>query len=367
MRKKVTILGSTGSIWTQTFDVINEHPDDFEVYAISANSNIEKLYEQIKEFKPKKVVVFDENKAEELKIVVNKYFCSLPQIPKILSWMKGLIEISEDPKTEILLTSVVWAIWLKPTKAALKKWKVIALANKETLVVAGEEIKKLVKEFWWEIRPIDSEHSAIWQALRAWKREEVKKVWLTASWWPFRDKEKWPKEKLNNATIKEALKHPTWKMWSKITIDSSTLANKWLEFIEAVYLFDLKPEQIEVVVHPQSIIHSAVEFNDGSIIAELWATDMRRAISYALFWEKRPKNSFKTFSFFDQNLTFEKPDRERFPCLALAERAVRHSQKACEIFNNTNEIAVAKFLAWEIWFGEISVMIEEGLKKLRGF
>lgn len=363
MKKKISILGSTGSIWTQTLDVLREHSENFEVYAISANSNIEKIIEQIREFNPKKVVIFDEKKAEKLR----ENILNLNNKPEILFWMKWLIEISEDENTDILVTSLVWKIWLEPTKSALKKWKIIALANKETLVVAGEEIKKLVKKYWWEIRPIDSEHSAIWQCLRSWKKSEVKKIWLTASWWPFLDKKKWTKEKIKNASIADALKHPTWKMWKKISIDSATLANKWLEFIEAVYLFDLKPEQIEVVVHPQSIIHSAVEFNDGSIIAELWATDMKRAISYAIFWEKRPKNSFKTFSFFDQNLTFEKPDRERFPCLFLAEKAIKHSQKACEIFNNTNEIAVEKFLNWEICFGEIGEMIWRELGEVNNF
>jgi len=367
MKKNISILGSTGSIWTQTLDVIREHSEIFEVYAISANSNIEKLFEQIKEFNPKKVVVFDEKKAEELrKNVWNAGLHSI-QEPEIFSWINWLIDISEDDKTDILVTSVVWAIWLEPTVSALKKWKIIALANKETLVVAGEEIQKLVKKYWWEIRPVDSEHSAIWQCLKSGKKSEVKKIWLTASWWPFLNKEKWTKEKIKNAKISDALNHPTWKMWKKISIDSATLANKWLEFIEAVYLFDLKPEQIEVVVHPQSIVHSAVEFNDGSIIAELWATDMKRAISYALFWEKRPKNSFKTFSFFDQNLTFEKPDRERFPCLSLAEKAARHSQEACKIFNDTNEIAVAKFLGWEIGFGEIGEMIEGEMGRINNF
>ena len=227
-----------------------------------------------------------------------------------------------------------------------------------------EEINLLLKKYWWEVRPIDSEHSAVWQALRSWKKSEVKKIWLTASWWPFRDKKLWPKEKIAKAKAQQALKHPTWDMWAKITIDSATLANKWLEFIEAMYLFDLKPEQIEVVIHPQSIIHSAVEFNDWSIIAELWATDMKRAISYALTWEQRVQNSFKTFSFFDKNLTFEKPDLDRFPCLNLAIKAAKTSQEACKIFNDINEVAVWKYLKWEIWFYDISGMTEEEMRTL---
>ena len=278
--------------------------------------------------------------------------------------MKGLIEISEDSNTDILVTSVVWSIWIEPTKAALRKWKIIALANKETMVAAWEEINELLSEYWWEIRPVDSEHSAIWQCMRAWKQSEIKKIWLTASWWPFRDKTLWPKEKIRNVSPEQALKHPTWKMWNKISIDSSTLANKWLEFIEAMYLFNLKPEQIEVVVHPQSIIHSAVEYSDWSIIAEIWATDMRRAIAYALHWANREKNNLKEFSFFEQNFSFERPDLDRFPCLALAIEAANTSQESCKVFNDTNEEAVKLFLEWAISFYEISDMIESAMKKL---
>ena len=359
-KKKVSILWSTWSIWVQTLEVVSEHSQQFEIYALCANSNINLIKEQIKQFKPKKVAIFNEQKANQLAIEIRNSKFEIP----ILSWMKWLIEIAKDDNSEILVTSVVWAIWLEPTIEALKKWKVIALANKETMVVAWEKINKLVKKYWWEIRPIDSEHSAIWQSLRSWKREEVKRVWLTASWWPFRDKKLWPKEKITKATAVEALNHPTWKMWAKITIDSASLANKWLEFIEAMYLFNLKPEQIEVVIHPQSIIHSAVEYNDWSIIAEMWATDMKRAISYTITWERREKNSFKTFSFFDKTFTFEHPDLERFPCLALAIKAAKTSQEACAIFNNVNEIAVNKFLKWEIGFYDISGMIKTALGNL---
>lgn len=379
-KQKVTILGSTWSIWTQTLEVIREHSKYFEVYALSANSNIGLLEEQIREFKPKKVVVFDKEKYKELdsrlrgndkynsgndknNVETNNYL-SLRNNIVILQWMPWLVEISEDKNTDILVTAVVWAIWFEPTKAALKKWKVIALANKETMVCAWEEINKLLKKHWWEIRPIDSEHSAIWQALRSWEKKEIKKIWLTASGWPFRDFKIWTKDKIAKAKAKDALKHPTWNMWAKITIDSATLANKGLEFIEAMYLFDLKPEQIEVVIHQQSIIHSAIEYQDWSIIAELWATDMCRAISYALLWWKRLKNNFRTFSFFDKNLTFEKPDLKRFPCLYLAIQAAKHSQKACKIFNDVNEIAVQKYLKWEIGFYDISNMIWKELNKL---
>lgn len=358
MIKKVSILWSTWSIWIQTLDVVRQHSNEFKIYAISANSNIDLIQKQIEEFKPKKVVIYDKIFAEKLKKKLWKAKI------EIFDWMKWLVEISKDNNTEILVNSVVWSIWLEPTIEALKKWKTIALANKETMVIAWEKINKLLKKYWWEIRPIDSEHSAIWQCLRCWEKNEINKIWLTASWGPFRDKNIWPKEKIKNVKASEALKHPTWKMWPKITIDSATLANKWLEFIEAMYLFNLKPNQIEVVIHPQSTIHSAIEFNDWSIIAELWATDMRRAISYALFWEKRPKNTLHKFSFFDKNLSFEKPDIERFPCLDLAIKAAKSWQKTCEIFNNTNEIAVEKFLKWEIWFYDISEMIENNLSSI---
>lgn len=379
-KQRISILGSTWSIWTQTLDVIRKFPEYFEVYALAVNSNIELLKKQIKEFNPAKVVVFDEKKAKELRINChpdiyqnpNKKFLNSASAQEwqkcftteVLSWMQWLIEIAEYESVDIIVASMVWAIWLEPTKAALKKWKIVAYANKETIAVAGEEMKKLEKKYWWEIRPVDSELSAIWQCLRSWEKKEIKKVWLTASGWPFRDASLWPKEKIASAKASDALKHPTWDMWTKISIDSATLANKWLEFIEMKYLFDLKPEQIEVVVHPQSLIHSAIEFVDWSVIAELWATDMRRAIAYSLFWQSRMPNSFKSFSFFDKSLTFEKPDLERFPCLWLAIQSAKHSQEACAIFNNTNEKAVELYLKWEIWFYNISAMIEKELNQI---
>lgn len=357
-KKQISILGSTWSIWTQTLDVIRNHLDYFEVYALAVNSNIKLLKDQIKEFKPKKVVVFDSKNNLEM-----SSFVSSRLDLEILSWIEWLIEISEDKNVDIVVASMVWAIWLEPIKSALRKWKIIAYANKETMAVAWKKMKELEKKYWWEIRPIDSELSAIWQCMRSWEKKEIKKIWLTASWWPFRDINIWPQSKIEKAKTIDALKHPTWNMWAKITIDSATLANKWLEFIETMYLFDLKPDQIEVVIHPQSLIHSAIEFIDWSIIAEIWATDMRRAIAYSLFWQKRIQNNFKHFSFFDKSLTFERPDFDRFPCLWLAIKSAKHSQEACKIFNNTNEKAVELYLKWEIWFYDISKMIEEDLNK----
>ena len=357
--QKLTILWSTWSIGTQTIDIVRQFPTELEVYALAVNgNNIDLFVDQIKEFFPKKVVIFNKEKKSDLEQ-------RLAWIDvQILTWMEGLIAISEDDNVDIIVNSVVWNIWVEPTRSALSKWKIVALANKETIVVAWQEMKALEKKYGGEIRPIDSEHSAIWQCLRAWKREEVKKIWLTCSGGPFKDATLRPKEKLETVTKEQALKHPTWTMGAKITIDSSTLANKWLEVIEAVYLFGLRPDQVEVVIHPQSIVHSAVEFNDGSIIAELGATDMRRAISYAIFGEQRHENNLKNLSLFDLNLTFSKPDRERFPCLALAEKAVRTSQKACEVFSNVNEEAVALFLKGEIGFYDIPRLISEKLENL---
>jgi len=358
--KNLVVLGSTGSIGTQTLDVVRRFPEKFCVKALAVNRNVELLAEQVKEFEPEKVVVFDE-----------KAFNVFEQTPlnpplsrgrlQVLGWMKGLIELVEDEEVDIVMNSLVGQIWVVPTRAALKKGKIVALANKETIVVAGEEMKQLECEFGGEIRSVDSEHSAIWQVMRAGKRNEVKKIWLTCSWGPFRDVDLWPREKLKNVTWEQAVKHPTWNMGRKISIDSATLANKGLEVIEARYLFDLEPDQIEVIVHPQSIVHSAVEFYDGSIIAEMGATDMRRVIAYALFGEERVENNLKKLNLFDVNLTFERPDRERFPCLALAEKAVRIGQEACAAYNAANEEAVDLFVKKEIGFYDIPKKISEQL------
>jgi len=352
--QNIVILGSTWSIWTQTLDVVRNFSDKFRVRALAVNKNIELLFKQIEEFNPERVVVFDEKSADKLKVML-VWMSGV----EVLSGMAWLISLVDDNFVDIVMNSLVGAIWIEPTRYALKAGKIVALANKETIVCAWQEMMRLVREFWWQIRSVDSEHSAIWQCLRAWKRSEVRKVWLTCSGGPFRDGKLWSKEKLMSVTPEQALKHPTWKMGRKISIDSATLANKWLEVIEAMYLFDLNPDQIEVIVHPQSIVHSAVEFNDWSIVAELWATDMRRVISYALFGEDRPVNTLKKLNLFETNLTFEKPDRDRFPCLMLAEKAARLWQEACADFNNANEKAVQMFLDGEIWFYDIADMIKE--------
>ncbi len=349
----ISILGSTGSIGTQTLDVVRRSKGKYKVCGLSTNANIDLLEKQIDEFEVKQVCVFNEEKAEELRIKRKDI--------KVFSGIEGLEEIAILPEVKTVVVAVVGRIGLSPTLLAIEAGKDIALANKETLVVSGIEVMKKAKEKGVKIRPIDSEHSAITQALKSGKREEIKKIWLTASGGPFRDKNKWPIEKLEKVTVEEALNHPTWKMGNKITIDSATLANKGLEFIEAMRLFDLNPDQIEVVIHPQSIIHSAVEFIDGSIIAEMGKTDMRRCISYALSGEERNDLSLESLSLFDLSLTFEKPDRERFPCLELAEKAAKVGERACAIFNDANEMAVQKFLNREIGFMEIPKIIKESM------
>ena len=349
----ISILGSTGSIGTQTLDVVRRSKSGFKVLGVSTNQNIDLVEQQADEFDVHNVAVFDAEKAEELS--------EKRKDLNVLSGLDGLIFIATLPDVQTVVTSVVGRIGLEPTIEAINAGKDIALANKETLVVDGAKVMELANERGVDIRPIDSEHSAIQQAMRSGKRSEVKKIWLTASGGPFRDAQKWPREKLQNVTVEEALNHPTWKMGAKITIDSSTLANKGLEFIEAMYLFDLKPEQIEVVVHPQSIVHSAVEFEDGSIIAEMGATDMRRCIAYALTGEQRENLGLKELSLFDLQLTFERPDEQRFPCLALAKKAARLGQEACATFNDANEDSVAAFLKKEIGYMDIAKNIDLAL------
>jgi len=349
----ISILGATGSIGTQTLDVVRRTKNSYTVLGLSTHKNIQLLEEQADEFGVKDLCVFDRCLAEELQ-KKRADFC-------VVSGENGLIKLASLEKVKTVVVAVVGRIGLEATLAAIKNKKDIALANKETLVVSGIQVMEEAKKQGVEIRPIDSEHSAIQQCLKAGKRSEVKKIWLTASGGPFRNAEKWPKEKLESVTVEEALNHPTWKMGKKITIDSATLANKGLEFIEAVRLFDLRPDQIEVIIHPQSIIHSAVEFIDGSIIAEMGKTDMRRCIAYALSGEVREDIGLESLDLFSQNLFFEKPDRERFHCLAMAEKAVSHSEEACAVFNDVNEEAVAQFLNKKISFIDIAKKIEKAL------
>lgn len=350
--KNICILGSTGSIGTQTLEVVREHSDKIKVSAISGNNNIELLKEQIMEFKPEICCVMDENKALELEKM-------LPAGVKteITAGMEGLIAAAEYESCEIVVTAISGMIGLKPTISAIKKGKTIALANKETLVTGGEYIMALAIEHNSLILPVDSEHSAIFQCLMASNKKEINKIILTASGGPFRGKNE---EYLKTVTVEDALKHPNWSMGKKITIDSATLMNKGLEVIEAKFLFDVNPKQIEVVIHPQSIVHSGVEFIDHSTIAQLGLPDMRVPIQFALFYPKRITNTYKSLSLSDiGTLTFEKPDLHTFKCLKLAFEALDAGGTMPAVLNASNEFCVQLFLDKKISFLNIGNINEK--------
>jgi len=355
-KKQIAILGSTGSIGTQALGVINEHSDLFEVEVLTANNNSALLIEQAKKFKPNTVVITNEDKYKE----VDDALFDLGI--KVFAGAQSLEEVVEGENIDIVLTALVGYSGLKPTIRAIKAKKNIALANKETLVVAGDLITKLCQEYNVQIYPVDSEHSAIFQCLVGEVYNPIEKIYLTASGGPFRG---WAKEKLQKIKKEQALKHPNWEMGAKITIDSATLMNKGLEVIEAKWLFDLKAEQIEVVVHPQSIIHSAVQFEDGSIKAQLGIPDMKLPIQYALGFPERLKNTFKRFNFMDYpNLTFEKPDAKTFRNLQLAYNAMEKGGNMPCILNAANEIAVAAFLQDKIGFLNMSDLIADCMEKI---
>jgi len=355
-KKQIAILGSTGSIGAQALEVISEHSDLFEVEVLTANNNSALLIEQAKKFKPNTVVIANEDKYKE----VDGALFDLGI--KVFAGQQSLEEVVEGENIDIVLTALVGYSGLKPTIRAIKAKKNIALANKETLVVAGDLITKLCQEYGTQIYPVDSEHSAIFQCLVGEVYNPIEKIYLTASGGPFRG---WAKEKLQNIKKEQALKHPNWEMGAKITIDSATLMNKGLEVIEAKWLFDLKAEQIEVVVHPQSIIHSAVQFEDGSIKAQLGIPDMKLPIQYALGFPERLKNTFKRFNFMDYpNLTFEKPDAKTFRNLQLAYNAMEKGGNMPCILNAANEIAVAAFLQDKIGFLNMSDLIADCMEKI---
>ncbi len=355
-KKQIAILGSTGSIGTQALEVISEHSDLFEVEVLTANNNSALLIEQAKKYKPNTVVITNEDKYKE----VDDALFDLGI--KVFAGQQSLEEVVEGENIDVVLTALVGYSGLKPTIHAIKSGKNIALANKETLVVAGDLITKLCQEYSVSIYPVDSEHSAIFQCLVGEQYNPIEKIYLTASGGPFRGK---LRNDLLDITKAQALKHPNWDMGAKITIDSATLMNKGLEVIEAKWLFDLKAEQIEVVVHPQSIIHSAVQFEDGSIKAQLGLPDMKLPIQYALGFPERLKNSFKRFNFLDYpNLTFEKPDLETFRNLDLAYTAMSKGGNMPCILNAANEIAVAAFLKDEIGFLNMPDLIENCMEKI---
>ena len=356
MKKGIAILGSTGSIGTQTLEVINEHKNLFSVEVLTANNNYDLLIKQAKKYKPNAVVIVNRNKYDK----VNSELFKLGI--KVYTGQKSLEQIVESEKINIVLTALVGYSGLTPTINAIKHGKKIALANKETLVVAGDLITKLSKEYNAPIYPVDSEHSAIFQCLVGENNNAIEKIYLTASGGPFRGKKA---AELKTITKKQALKHPNWSMGAKITIDSATLMNKGLEVIEAKWLFNLKEDQIDVVVHPQSIIHSAVQFEDGSIKAQLGIPDMKLPIQYALGFPNRLKNNFKRFSFFDYpNLTFEKADEKTFRNLSLAFRAMSKGGNSACILNAANEIAVEAFLNDKIGFLNMSDLIDNCLEKI---
>ncbi|EKB49264.1 1-deoxy-D-xylulose-5-phosphate reductoisomerase [Cecembia lonarensis] len=354
-KKHVAILGSTGSIGTQTLDVIKSHPDKFEVEVLTAQNNADLLIQQALEFKPNCVVIANESLYEKVKSAL------LPADIKVYAGETAIGQVVEMDSIDIVLTALVGYAGLLPTIKAIETGKHIALANKETLVVAGELITTLAKEKGVNIYPVDSEHSAIFQCLVGEFHNPIEKLILTASGGPFRGK---TREFLQHVTKEQALKHPNWDMGAKITIDSASLMNKGLEVIEAKWLFAVKQDQIEVVVHPQSIIHSLIQFEDGSIKAQLGLPDMRIPIQFALSYPERFKSGFPRFDFMNYpNLTFEQPDMETFRNLKLAFQALQQGGNAPCILNAANEIAVAAFLRDEVGFLEMSDLIEETLQK----
>lgn len=354
MTKKIAILGSTGSIGTQALQVIEEHSDLYEAYVLTANRSAGKLIEQARRFKPEAVVIADETFYESVRD-------ALADLPiKVYAGANALCEVVQDRNVDIVLASMVGFAGLMPTISAIKAGKAIALANKETLVVAGELINGLANEYKIPILPVDSEHSAIFQCLEPGNR--IEKILLTASGGPFR---KCSLEEIAKVTKDQALAHPTWKMGSKITIDSATMMNKGFEVIEAKWLFGVAPEQIQVVVHPQSVIHSMVQFEDGAVKAQLGMPDMRLPIQYAFSYPKRLRSSFDRLDFFKLGgMTFEEPDMERFRCLALAYEALKQGGNMPCIVNAANEVVNRAFLEDKISFLRMSEVIEETMKKV---
>ncbi len=349
--KKIAILGSTGSIGTQTLDVVREHPDELSVVALAAGRNKEKLREQIREFHPKVVSLSEEKMALEMK----KELAGTGV--EVLCGMEGLMAVAGIEEADVVVTAVVGMMGILPTMEAIRKGKDIALANKETLVTAGHLIMPMAREHHVSILPVDSEHSAIFQCLHGERQKDVDKILLTASGGPFRGK---TLKDLENVTLEDALKHPNWSMGQKITIDSSTMVNKGLEVMEARWLFDVNYDQIEVIVQPQSIIHSMVQFVDGAILAQLGTPDMRVPIEYALFYPERRSLHGERLDFSTlQSITFEKPDMDVFRGLALALEAGKVGGTMPTVFNAANEKAVAKFLHREIGYMDIIRLIEQ--------
>lgn len=351
--KKIGILGSTGSIGTQTLEIVRCNPD-LQVTALAAGSNVSLMEKQIREFRPLLCVMWQESAANELRERTK----DLPV--KIESGMEGLLALAQLPEMEVLVTAIVGMIGIRPTIAAIEAGKSIALANKETLVTAGHLIMPLAKEKKVPILPVDSEHSAIFQSMNGERRERVSRILLTASGGPFRGRKR---QELSDITVEDALKHPNWSMGRKITVDSATLVNKGLEVIEAKWLFGVEPERIQVIVHPQSIIHSMVEYEDGAVMAQLGLPDMKLPIQYALFYpDRRPMEGERVDFFRLASITFEKPDTDTFRGLSLAYEAARIGGSMPTVLNAANERAVSLFLDRKIRFLEIYDLIQGAME-----
>lgn len=352
--KNISILGSTGSIGTQTLDIVREYSEDFNIVSLSANSNIELLEKQIREFTPSLVCVYNEEQAVKLKENIKDLST------KVVSKMDGLVQCATVEEADTVVTAIVGMIGIQPTIEAIKGGKDIALANKETLVTAGHLIMPLVKKHNVSLLPVDSEHSAIFQALQGEDIDTVEQIILTASGGPFRGRKL---SQLQDVSIEEALNHPNWSMGSKITIDSATMVNKGLEVLEAAWLFGLEIDRIKVIVHPQSIIHSMVEYIDGSVIAQLGVADMRIPIQYALFYPSRNRLvQGERLDFIKiEQLTFEEPDMETFKGLKLGYQAGKIGGSMPTVYNAANEWAVARFLEDKISFTDIPAMINEAM------
>lgn len=344
-KKNISILGSTGSIGTQALEVIDKNQNLYKVRALSCNGQIDIIEKQVMKYKPKYICIYDENKYKEAKERLSSY-------TTVLTGMEGLLEIARDEDAEIVLTSMVGNIGLQPTIEAIKHSKTIALANKETLVTAGEIVMPMAKKYRSEIIPVDSEHSAIFQSLQGNDYANIKKILLTASGGPFREKSK---DEIASMKAVSALKHPNWSMGRKITIDSATLMNKGLEVIEAKWLFDVDADQIQVVVHPESIIHSMVEYKDSSIIAQLGLPDMKLPIHYAFSYPKRKPINLDSLDFYKlANISFFEPNKELFPCLELAFEAIKSGGTMPTVMNAANEILVEAYLNDRVRFYDIS-------------
>ena len=355
MKKRIAILGSTGSIGTQALEVIDQYPDYFEVEVLTANNNIELLVQQARKYQPNVVVVANETHYKVLQEALKS------EPIKVYAGSNAIAEVAQMDTVDIVLTAMVGYSGLIPTFNAAKAGKQIALANKETMVVAGEIINRVVIENNASILPVDSEHSAIFQCLSGEYNNEIEKIYLTASGGPFRS---YSMEQLQKVTKNDALKHPNWNMGAKITIDSASMMNKGFEVIEAKWLFGLKPEQIDVIIHPQSIVHSLVQFRDGSMKAQMGLPDMKLPILYALSYPQRRPSNFKRFSFLDYpKLTFEQPDLKNFRNLALAYEALRRGGNMPCILNAANEVVVQAFLKDQLRFVEMPDIIEESMQK----